>query len=183
MGRQGGQGPTLIHSHEAAVPRGVGAEDNGKLPISFFSGQGDSPSSVHFQCRGRNSVAGEKGENPHCASHYRGEKRLPHVAIKPGYRMNLQVQRESVKCGMPRRGRTNRRPDQYYKKTGAQGESGLPFVIAMVRHTGRNRAWTKPGTAERKLSPYPDSFSCSSKRTEPSGSVLSTDGYLGVTSS
>jgi hypothetical protein len=49
MGLQGGQGPRLILTHETAVPCGVGAEDNGKLPVSLFSGQRDSPMSFHFQ--------------------------------------------------------------------------------------------------------------------------------------
>jgi hypothetical protein len=59
MGLQGGQGPPLVPTHETAVPCGVGAEDRGKLPISLFSGQGDSP---------RNAAAGGKYELPHRAS-------------------------------------------------------------------------------------------------------------------
>ena len=44
VGLQNADGPHLIRTHEAAVPHGVGAEDNGELPVSLFSGQGDSPS-------------------------------------------------------------------------------------------------------------------------------------------
>jgi hypothetical protein len=48
MGLQGVEGPRLIQLHEAAILCGIGAQDGGKLPFLFFSGQRDSPSSYHF---------------------------------------------------------------------------------------------------------------------------------------
>jgi len=59
MGLQGRKGPLLVLTHETTVPRGVGAKNSGKLPISLFRGHRDLPG---------NSAVGDKGESPHRTS-------------------------------------------------------------------------------------------------------------------